>query len=346
MVSARKWLPKLSSKPANDRPIDAKTEGAPLLPGPVTPKPQFRDSLKREAETFRGRVWRVLTRPACLEFLWQSTCFEGDPDEDIIVERYLEAALETFIFTVAVSWLITWQFLPSIIGRNLLDDIVGYNNVCVGFDMPPARYFAVPFLVLTSYLVIRYCMLDSTRANQLYKLGQVSQTKLQISRWANVIFSVCVLFWPMLLVVTPDVSATIHTNMFLFIMILPITLSTAANFVEADNIMVGSYVWLAIYLVCGVGLITCGVLDFANYDKYACYKGADPKWDGDLNNPPSAQTVLLPSSTPYCKQPPFVPWYITATCDYGWFTCVFFAPIFLPVAPVLKVDYETGVDEA
>ena len=87
-----------------------------------------------------------------------------NPDEMIVPELYLQGAGEAFTLTILVSWAVTLAYNPAIVERNLLKDLVGYNNVCVGFDAAPARYVAVPLFALVSFLAVRYVNLDSLRA--------------------------------------------------------------------------------------------------------------------------------------------------------------------------------------
>jgi hypothetical protein len=70
-------------------------------------------------------------------------------DGCVVPERYLEAAGETFILMLLVSWALTAAFNPAILADNKLRDRVGYNNLCVGFDSPPARYVAMPLQART-----------------------------------------------------------------------------------------------------------------------------------------------------------------------------------------------------
>jgi len=149
----------------------------------------------------------------------------------------------------------------------------------------------------------------------------------------------------MLLVVTPDVNASMHTNMFLFIMIMPVTLATMANFAEAEHLMTGSVIWLCVFCMCGVGLIVGGVIDFNGYDWPRCFKAADPSWNGDMTEKPGVEAILRLGHNPACAQEPAVPWQLLATFDYGWFLCLFLSPIFYPVASALKVDIELSINQ-
>ena len=41
---------------------------------------------------------------------------------------------------------------PDIISQNRLRDIVGYNNICVGFDTEPARSISAPGFALSELM--------------------------------------------------------------------------------------------------------------------------------------------------------------------------------------------------
>jgi hypothetical protein len=44
---------------------------------------------------------------------------------------------------------------------------MGYNNLCVGLDEPPAAFVALPLLVLAAYFGIRYAYLDTQRRRHI-----------------------------------------------------------------------------------------------------------------------------------------------------------------------------------
>ena len=66
----------------------------------------------------------------------------------ILPEDYLQASFEVFLFMLAVCWLATLFNNRIILSHNRIRDIFAYNNVCVGFDSPPARYIAQPLMSL------------------------------------------------------------------------------------------------------------------------------------------------------------------------------------------------------
>ena len=65
---------------------------------------------------------------------------------------------ELFFFMLVIAWAMTIYFTPDTLNSNALRDVVGYNNVCVGLDMPPALWVAATSYGLVSYFQIQYCV--------------------------------------------------------------------------------------------------------------------------------------------------------------------------------------------
>ena len=94
-----------------------------------------------------------------------------------------------FILMIIVCWMITLRYSPEIIEKNGLKDIIGYDNLCVGFDAPPARYVAVPMQVMMAVLACRYSSLDTTRAALEFTHGNITRSQYWCARLAIAIGS-------------------------------------------------------------------------------------------------------------------------------------------------------------
>ncbi|GMI42445.1 hypothetical protein TeGR_g13551 [Tetraparma gracilis] len=70
-------------------------------------------------------------------------------EECIEPNNVFSASGEFFFIGVGFAWIITLAAEPEVIANNALKERIGYNNVCVGFDMPPASYVAMPVLALS-----------------------------------------------------------------------------------------------------------------------------------------------------------------------------------------------------
>ena len=117
-----------------------------------------------------------------------------------------------FILMIIVCWMITLRYSPEIIEKNGLKDIIGYDNLCVGFDAPPARYVAVPMQVMMAVLACRYSSLDTTRAALEFTHGNITRSQYWCSYIANTVYAGFLCCFPMLLVLTPDLSSGIATS--------------------------------------------------------------------------------------------------------------------------------------
>ena len=110
--------------------------------------------------------------------------------------------------------------------------------------------------------------------------------------------------FPILLVVTPDVSVVAHGGLFIGMLIFSFTV-VAANFAESPHASCASKCWLCLFGLFTAVLPVLGAVNFATHK-------------------------------PGRVAPP-IPWHVTAFFDYGWFTLLGLTVVFLPPAPALKV---------
>eukprot|EP00656_Telonema_subtile_P016148 TRINITY_DN1851_c0_g1_i1.p1 TRINITY_DN1851_c0_g1~~TRINITY_DN1851_c0_g1_i1.p1 ORF type:complete len:291 (-),score=64.35 TRINITY_DN1851_c0_g1_i1:114-986(-) len=150
---------------------------------------------------------------------------------------YLQASFEAFLFMLGLCWILTWTANPDIIDSNRIKDVFGYNNVCVGFDTTPARYFAQPLMALQGFYGIRYVTLDNLRADLGRVQAGTEHDPAGLSYWftyiTNSLFACTMLLWGMLLIALPEGRAfTYHFYIYaVFVVIMYLTIF--ANFLEA-----------------------------------------------------------------------------------------------------------------
>ena len=270
----------------------------------------------------RGKPMSTFERLKRGPALWQ--LFRGDrvASSDIILpERYLEACFELFLFTMILAWVVTSVSNPGMISRNRLKDIVGYNNVCVGFDEPPARYVVAPLMVLMAYLAIRYVTLDSLRADLEKAQGKINCLAYRFTQFANTFFVLVSCVWPMLLIITPDVSITGHFTIFI-VFVVACYLCVGANFFESPKVSAKSKIWFTYFTLQTFGLAVVGAIDFNTYDYQQC---------------PSANASVLPREL--CEQDPLIAWQLLAYLDWGWFVLLGMTIVFLPDSPPIASIY-------
>eukprot|EP00930_Biecheleria_cincta_P006819 TRINITY_DN1078_c0_g1_i3.p1 TRINITY_DN1078_c0_g1~~TRINITY_DN1078_c0_g1_i3.p1 ORF type:complete len:607 (+),score=90.48 TRINITY_DN1078_c0_g1_i3:88-1821(+) len=279
---------------------------------------------------WRGESWRSPFNkdgPALFQLMMNPYPKTGDMFHQR-PERWLEATGECFVLCIAASWFITSIFNPGIYKENILRSIVGYNNLCVGFDSPPARYVAMPLLVCQAVLASRYCYLDTLRlkATRQYLTGK----QYWFGYCINTFFSVWMMCFPMLLVITAEFdswsSTKIHLYLFmgtLFVMWLMI----AGNVYEAESedIDFGTRVWFGLFTAHTLLLPVVGIMDVLAFHPEL----------------PADKIYTIRYEHPH----PPVPWPITAYLDYGWFLLLLLTVIFLPDAPPVRTVFNVDLAE-
>eukprot|EP00931_Biecheleriopsis_adriatica_P075542 TRINITY_DN49383_c0_g1_i1.p1 TRINITY_DN49383_c0_g1~~TRINITY_DN49383_c0_g1_i1.p1 ORF type:complete len:574 (-),score=71.37 TRINITY_DN49383_c0_g1_i1:111-1832(-) len=241
-------------------------------------------------------------------------------------ELWLAATGECFVLCIFSSWVVTSLFNPGIFRDNILRTLVGYNNLCVGFDSAPARYIAMPLLVLQAVLANRYAYLDTIRLNA--ERGTITECQYMFGKIANSVFALWMLCFPMLLVILADfnswASTKIHLYLFmatLFIMWMMI----AGNIYEADELTVGTKIWFALFTAHTLALPVVGIIDILNFH---------PDLDSSL-----IYTIR------YERPHPAVPWPVTAYLDYGWFIMLLLTVLFLPDSCPIHTRMDCDLDE-
>jgi len=245
--------------------------------------------------------------------------------------EYLEASFETFIFMLSICWIITALFNEDIISSNRIHDVFGYNNVCVGFDTIPARYFAQPLMCLQAYFGIRYATLDNLRADVEDHGEEGNSTRARVVYWftyiVNCAYIVSMLGWGMLLIALPEGKAFTYHFYIYAIFVVVMYLTIAANFAEAwvykDPVSKLSWAWVIFYGVETTCLLGIGTIGFNAYDYDKC-----PTVDRDI-------FIANGTFEEKCRQDPAIPIGLMASLDYGWFLLLTFTPFLLPSAPPL-----------
>jgi len=232
----------------------------------------------------------------------------------VFPEHYLKAGSETLGFLLLGSWILTLVFNPEALRSNLIKDRIGYNNICVGFDTSPARYFALPCFVLKAYLDIRYVFTATQRSDLEREDGMVAVYQHRFSLIANGTYGFYLLFLPFLVFVEPVDSSSVNFHYGVFaLLILLRYLFISANFaqsVSTHKISTWSWVWFSLFTFATFASLTFSAVDFALYD---AQKGGE--------------------------QAPPIPWVLLMITDYMWFMLVFLTTKFLPDLSPIHVKY-------
>mmetsp|Transcript_42896 Transcript_42896/g.71335 ORF Transcript_42896/g.71335 Transcript_42896/m.71335 type:complete len:473 (+) Transcript_42896:36-1454(+) len=309
-----------------------------------------------------GTFWQ-LSKPSPLWIIVSHKLKAGE----LVPEQYLRATFECFLLMCAVSWFLTLEFNPSVVEHNALKAVVGYNNICVGFDTLPARIFASPFQVLMAYCAFEYVKFDSLRARLSKKRGVVSKCRYQLTRWTNYAYGLLMICFPNLLILTPE-GKFLEAHFFIFLGFVILSwLVVMANFVEAhpDDIELRDQVWFVVFTAFSVLLCVCGAADTMGY--YAKIR-APPGTDESLkvgSYLASAfeqynTTAYVPTLHPLLEQtvvatrrkmvPPTIPAFVMGFIDYGWFVLLVLSLSFFPDSPSIFVEYRlltaTEIDQS
>jgi len=281
---------------------------------------------------WRGEAWRSPFNkdgPALFQIMMNPYPKTGEMVKQR-PERWLEATGECFVLCILCSWFVTAVFNPGIYKENILRSIVGYNNLCVGFDSPPARYVAMPLLVCQAVLASRYAYLDTVRLKATRFSAPLTDRQYYFGYGINTFFASWMMCFPMLLVITAEFdswsSTKIHLYLFmgtLFVMWLMI----AGNVYEADmeDIDIGTKVWFGLFTAHTLLLPVVGIMDVLAFH---------PELEAD-------QIYTIAHEHPH----PPVPWPVTAFLDYGWFVLLLLTVIFLPDAPPVRTEFNVDLAE-
>jgi hypothetical protein len=254
-------------------------------------------------------------------------------------EIYLEASFEVFELTMALTWILTYIANPGVIWKNRINDIFGYNNVCVGFDTAPARFLAQPLFALQSFLGIRYGTLDLLRLNLEWKANRVSKWQYRFSATMNCLFMFTMLLWPMLLIITPDGGgAALNYHFYVYVIFVVIMyLTILAQFTETPTNYIPkmSLLWVRTFGVWTLGLLLVGFVGFNGYDYEMCPSD-------------NVSMIMAENMTNYeilCQQGGFVPWGFMALLDWGWFILLAPTTFLLPYSPALNIPVHLIIDD-
>ena len=256
-------------------------------------------------------------------------------------ELYLDASFEVFLFMIACTWITTCIWNPNILlaskGGNRINDIFAYNNVCVGFDTPPARYVAQPLFALQSFLGVRFGNLDLLRLHLEWRAGRVDKPVAYFNATMDILFMGTMLLWPMLLIITPDAGGfglNYHFYVYvIFVVIMYLTILAQFSTAPKEVIPLISKIWVGVYGGWTLLLLLIGFVGFNGYDYKRC---------------PSDEVKLFYANgthAEYCQQDPAIPVGLMSVLDYGWFILLLFATPLLPYSPALNVPISLVIDE-
>lgn len=186
------------------------------------------------------------------------------PDRDkILPENYLRAAGECITLMIVLGFILTYIFNPAFIESNPIKSRAGYNNFCIGFDMPPSSYFCLPICLFGTYFAIQYNKYDKLRT-KLSK-DNISPFVRNFSIISNNLFIFSIIFLGLCLLITPEVNIWIHTGVFFQIIIVS-ALVVIANYLEHPKKTRFFRNYTIAMAIFSVTLIANILINYINYD--------------------------------------------------------------------------------
>lgn len=202
----------------------------------------------------------------------------------------------------AVTWTITFFFNHKMLEENPLRDRVGYNNMCVGWDAPPALYVAVPFASVYVYLGLRFAWTDIIRTALVE--GRLGHRRIVFSVTSDIVYGLCVACFPLILVLKPQAHPIAHLSVFLVI-IGGRNLVLFSNWLEnISNTTWLNWAYLASFAAASLLGTVLSLVSFVVYD----------------------QRVLAGNPKPAPLLPPAIMMFV----DCVWFILLFSASSFFP----------------
>lgn len=227
-------------------------------------------------------------------------------------EDYAAAGGELLVLALSISWGLTAIFNPAVIRSNPLQDRVGYNNLCVGWDTPPGKYVAAPIFALIIVTESRFMQLDYWRADLDSRITDVQKIWMGVSHLFN--------FGSWLLAIgifsTDAMVAPLgHTISFVQLVVFGY-IGYVGNFFATDPKYHkrGSHVFCAIFGVVCAAFGGCALTQMVAYDEVHRRRGPVP---------PIVMMVL----------------------DYGYFVCMAVQGSMRPAAPSLSAKYTLVSDD-
>ena len=220
---------------------------------------------------------------------------------------YLKAVGECFSLALGISWIITLIFAPDIVQNNPLKTRLGYNNVCVGWDMKPANTFAAVVWPFVTYMAFRFCYINFVRI-KLQKDEVIQNGHSEWNRkdrfihsfnwWSNLGFMLSVVGFTLCLLIPPWESVWWHTVPFLFYIITRFFIVFAICLDYWEDVTPKGKIFLTYYGFVSIVLPLTALGEYTYYEIY--------------------------------EEKSFWPWYLTMFMDYTWFVCSMLTSKFVP----------------
>lgn len=131
-------------------------------------------------------------------------------------ERYLQAGVHSFLFMIICGWILTVNYVPSsYFETNEIIKKVGFNQICVLFDIPPSVYIMPLYWTCVTFFMMLFSLTSFMRATSL----NISTSCKVCTRISAISLSLGALFMFQTFTINPNVSMVGHASGFLVITI-------------------------------------------------------------------------------------------------------------------------------
>lgn len=218
---------------------------------------------------------------------------------------FLKAAGEVLFIALGLSWILTAIFRPETIRSNPLKDRLGYNNLCVGWDMPPASYIAAALVTLSAYLTLRFNFLSLIRNKLLLENNKISQKQSDFAKFSTYWYACAICCVPLIFLISPYDNVWAHGGLWHFFIIGRLLAVCSQYVLFPEEFETMDKVFLAFYSLVSGLIFAMTVFNFTFYSLR-----------GEM-------TLIYP-----------VP--VEVFVDYTWFVCVGLTAKFLPNKTLLS----------
>lgn len=171
--------------------------------------PSFRSSVHQATQDFRTSMLSlgtsfmtksiyikdsVLERVQAPEYTFGTLHLWRNMRSDVIDPNiYLKAATEFTFLALGIGWIVTAIFIPEQIKSNPIKDRLGYNNACVGWDMPPASYVSIFFVGSSVHFGLRCSSISILKYDLLLEERLISHKKHMWAQRATCWYAIALL---------------------------------------------------------------------------------------------------------------------------------------------------------
>mmetsp|Transcript_19314 Transcript_19314/g.32075 ORF Transcript_19314/g.32075 Transcript_19314/m.32075 type:complete len:322 (+) Transcript_19314:121-1086(+) len=217
--------------------------------------------------------------------------------EDVPPVLFLKAAEDLLFLALSLSWILTAIFRQDIIEDNAVKRYIGYNNLCVGWDVLPALFVGGTFWAITSFLSLRFVFFNALRLTKLRKkikeeeaideeehpedheddhsfLGVDIDKKNCLNYHfpvvANFFFMITTILFSQTFMIRPEegISIWLHTMPFLAAMYGTFIISLSLCLESSKQMKTIGWIWLVIFGITSTVNPIIFVYDFIYYDTH------------------------------------------------------------------------------